>query len=84
MLVLGWNDLGATTRDGVTMTCGLEMEAGVEVDQMVVTILAGAPKKWSGQVKATLFHIDVDTLKIAFQSPAPASSKGEGQGVRGW
>ena len=76
VLASGWNDLGATTRDGTKVTRSVEMEAGVETDQLAVTILTGTPKQWKGQVAATMLHTDVNSLRIAFESPAPEAIAG--------
>lgn len=70
VLASGWHDFGATTKDGVSVTRTLELEDGVETDQLTTTILGGAPKTWKGQVKLTMLHTDLDSLVIGFESPA--------------
>ncbi len=76
VLASGWNDIGATTRDGISITRSVEMEEGVETDQMAVAILKGTPKAWSGQVSCTLLHTDVDSLKLAFEAAAATEVAG--------
>ena len=76
VLASGWTDIGATTRDGAKLTRTVEMEEGVETDQLAVAILKGYPKKWEGQVAFTWLHSDVESLKIAFEGVAPAAVAG--------
>jgi hypothetical protein len=81
VLASGWTDLGATTRDGVSVTRSVEMEDGVETDQLAVAILTGTPKKWAGQVGCSMLHTDVASLQLAFESPA-ASEVGGSEGTQ--
>lgn len=76
VLASGWTDIGATTRDGAKLTRTVEMEEGVETDQLAVAILKGYPKKWEGQVAFTWLHTDVDSLQIAFEGVTPAAVAG--------
>jgi len=76
VLASGWTDIGATTRDGVKVTRTVEMEEGVETDQLAASILKGYPKKWEGQASFTWLHTDVDSLKIAFEADDPSAVAG--------
>lgn len=81
VLASGWNDFGATTRDGISVTRSLELEDGVETDQLSTAILSGTPKLWKSQMKLTMLHTDLASLALGFESPA-AEAVGVGEGTQ--
>jgi len=66
----GWNVMGGTTTDGVTITREFEGQEGVEVDQLTTPLFQGDPTGWTMQVSFSLLHTDPSSLKIGWELPA--------------
>lgn len=77
VLASAWEDFGATTPDGITVSRNFEKDAGVEVDQMSTNILRGNVKNWTGKVTMTLLHSSLEMMKIAFEAADIDTGNGE-------
>ena len=77
VLASGWNDFGATTKDGITISRSFEKDEGVEVDQLAANVLLGGVVKWTGQVSMTLLHSSLEMMQIAMEAGTIATAAGE-------
>jgi len=67
-LVSGWEDFGATTEDGVTITREAELSDGIQVDQRATPLNVGEPESWGMSLETTLLNTSLASLAIAWEA----------------
>jgi len=72
----GWNDVGGTTEDGVTITREFEGSDGIAVDQLAYPVFEGDPTRWMMSLGSALLETDPDNLAIVFELPAATDVSG--------
>lgn len=67
-LVSGWNDFGATTEEGITVSRSAELSDGIALDQRVTPLDEGEPESWEMSLETTLLNTSLTNVALAWEA----------------
>jgi hypothetical protein len=80
-LASGWNDLGPTTEDGITLKRSAETSDGIALDQRRYNLDEGEPEGWEMNAESELLHSSQQNFVYAWEAGGIRAIAGSGSNV---